>query len=216
MLAEREENRHGGVGSGGKNHSNRTNLTERNGNAVRSWDSETIPIQMCVRGWASQQPVEASTWVRMTAICREGELNHLTSSDQQPGVAAKTKVMHHPSSIYFILFFLIPSKNNNCNDGDRPHTALFKPKKIEAKKGVGWKVWESGCVTGRRGSSRGGMNPVPPTPPPFYKHMHTHPHLSLQQKKPPSCPTTLGPISAHPHQHRHTQALFIIYLVHSS
>lgn len=38
---------------GGKwwnNHSNRTNLTEGDGNAVRSWDSETIAIQNVCEG----------------------------------------------------------------------------------------------------------------------------------------------------------------------
>lgn len=39
----------GRVGKGWKKHSNRINLTERNGNAVRSWDRWTITVKcVCV------------------------------------------------------------------------------------------------------------------------------------------------------------------------
>lgn len=50
-------------------HSNRINLTGSGGNAVRSWDSASV----CARLW--DRAMEADTWVRMTAMCREAALN---------------------------------------------------------------------------------------------------------------------------------------------
>lgn len=49
----------GRVGTGWKKHSNRINLTERNGNAVRSWDRWTITVKcVCVSVAGGAGPVD--------------------------------------------------------------------------------------------------------------------------------------------------------------